>query len=178
MKPAEIRPRERDEWLAALRARFVDVTRKRVPPEAVEDLVQEALTVVFEKGEGPDARSLPWCFQVLRNVIGNHYQKQRTRAAATTPGSAARAHLEELAGGAPRPTPLEALERAEAARLLRAAIDELAARDGHCGGLLRSMLAGAPAAPGGGAAASTAYVRAFRCRQKLKAILLARGVLA
>jgi DNA-directed RNA polymerase specialized sigma24 family protein len=139
-----------------------------VSAEAVEDIVQEALTVVLAKrGASPDpTESLPWCFQVLRNVIGNHYQRQRTRARAV-PGP------DPIAP----PTPLEALERAEVARILREAVAELASRDRECGDLLRRALAEeAPASAGD--AASTPYVRAFRCRQKLKAILLRRGVLA
>jgi len=180
MKGMEMRPREHELWLGDLRARFVDVARKRVPAEAVEDVVQEALTVVHTKGTGAaetERPPLPWCFQVLRNVVGNYYQRQRTRDAAAQPGSASRAHMEEITGGRPDPTPLEALERSETARLLRAAVAELASLDRLCGSLLRSLLEEtAPARRGG--APSTSYVRAFRCRQKLKAILLRRGVLA
>ena len=171
-----MRPRERELWLGDLRARFLDVARKRVPAEAVEDVVQEALTVIHTKSE-PSA-SLPWCFQVLRNVVGNYYQKQRTRLTSLAPGSTSRVQMEEMAGGRPGPTPLEALERSETARMLRAAIDELSALDERCGTLLRSYLEETPMAGAPEGAASTQYVRAFRCRQRLKTILLRRGVLA
>jgi DNA-directed RNA polymerase specialized sigma24 family protein len=154
-------------FFAELRQRFVEVARRRVPEDAVEDLVQEAMAVVFAKGRAGSAGAppLPWCFQVLRNVIGNHYQKRRTRERAVLP-------RDERTP----PTPLDAFERGEVDRLLREAIDELGARDPACGDLLRRALDedARPAAPG---APSTGYVRAFRCRQKLKAILLRRGVL-
>jgi DNA-directed RNA polymerase specialized sigma24 family protein len=162
-----VQPGDAEAFLRELRRRFVEIARRRVSADVVEDVVQEALTVVVTKREAsPDrAQSLPWCFQVLRNVIGNHYQKERTRGrAAPAPEPAA------------TPTPLDALERAEVGRILRDAIAELAARDGTCADLLRRALAEeAPAVAAG--SASTPYVRAFRCRQKLKAILLRRGVL-
>lgn len=176
-------------WLGPLRERLLEVARRRVPGEVVEDVVQEALTVIHEKGSGSDADAggpppVPWCFRVLRNVIGNHYQKQRTRDRASRPGAAEHARVVEMHARSVQLTPLEALEQFELARLLEDSIDELADRDGECGRLLRSALGrpepkpspvAVPAARGG---TSTDYVRAFRCRQRLKEILLRRGYAA
>jgi DNA-directed RNA polymerase specialized sigma24 family protein len=169
--------------LAALRARFLEIARGRVEEEAVEDVVQDALAIVHRKGavllDAGELPPLPWCFRVLRNVIGNHYQRAQTRARASNPGSAEHARVVELFTGRPAPTPLEALERRELTRVLEEAIDELAARDAECGRLLREMLG---RGEGGGAAScgpsSAGYVRAFRCRRKLREILLRRGVRA
>jgi DNA-directed RNA polymerase specialized sigma24 family protein len=168
--------------LSALRARFVEITRRRVEGDAVEDIVQDALSIVHEKGAGVPGGSdglppLPWCFTVLRNVIGNHYQRERTRSRAAQAGSMEHAQVEALAAGQSPPGPLEALERAEMTRLLEQAIEELSAKAPDCGRLLRAMLGRteeASEAPDG--TASTRYVRAFRCRRRLREILLRMGV--
>ncbi len=180
-------------WLGPLRERLLEVARRRVPGEVAEDIVQEALAVIHQKGSGAGLSSvaamdapppLPWCFGVLRNVIGNHYQKQRTRDRAARPGASEHARVVEMFADRAEPTPLEALERLELARLLEDSIDELAGRDGECGRLLRSALGraepheeGASAKPAR-ASTSTEYVRAFRCRQRLREILLRRGYVA
>jgi RNA polymerase sigma factor (sigma-70 family) len=194
--------RDAGHGLGDLRARLVEIARRRVPREVVEDVVQEALAVIHEKGArfGPDGSPgpvrpgppLPWCFQVLRNVIGNYYQKQRTRERALQPDSMENAHILEELAGREAPTPLESLERIELSQLLEDSIRELAARDAECGRLLRAALGRAeprgesdPHAHGGPrteenprASSSTEYVRAFRCRQRLKGILLRKGYMA
>ena len=92
--------------------RFVTVAARRVESDAVEDLVQDALRIVHEKaGVGPgtlvDGRpALAWCFQVLRNVIGNHYQRRRSAESVAVED-------QPLADG--DATPLERLEAALAA---------------------------------------------------------------
>ncbi|MFN0150174.1 MAG: hypothetical protein ACKVU1_05610 [bacterium] len=156
----------------------------------VEDVVHDALAIVFEKTGAPaeaahanEPPALPWCFQVLRNVIGNLYQKERTRARASNPESEMHARLHEFSGRALEPTPMESLERRERSRLLREAIDTLAAEDDFCGKHFRELLHGSDsdasrsAAAGSNAATSTFHVRLFRCRKKLKAILMKRGYL-
>jgi DNA-directed RNA polymerase specialized sigma24 family protein len=176
-------------WLGPLRERLLEVARRRVSAEAVEDVVQEALTVIHEKGPLQDAGAgvdaeggpppLPWCFRVLRNVIGNHYQKQRTRDRAARVGAAEHAKIVELYAGRSNPTPVEALEHLEISRLLEDSIAELAGRDGECGRLLRLALGRIEPEPGSArTSTSTEYVRAFRCRQRLKGILLRRGYVA
>lgn len=179
--------REASAWLAALRRQFLQVARQRVPDEAVEDVVQEALTVIYEKALPHDGSTagqgavptLPWCFQVLRNVIGNHYQRQRTRTRAAQPGAPGHARILDTVAARSNPTPLEALEHIELSRLVQDSIDELAARDGECGRLLRLALGRTEPEPRSTPASrSTEYVRAFRCRQRLKEILLRRGYVA
>jgi DNA-directed RNA polymerase specialized sigma24 family protein len=174
---------ETEEWFEQLRHRFVAVARRRVPAEAVEDVVQEALAVVFEKGikipaSGP-VEGLPplaWCFQVLRNVLGNFYQKARTRA-----GTTSDAEVDTLDAADGRPTPLESLQSKEAASLIRDGLRELARIDEVCCRYLQRLLDGlAPAdlAAEEDIGAAVLYRRVYRCRGKLRDILESRGVLA
>lgn len=177
-------------WFGELRDRFLEIARRRVHSEGVEDVVQEALAIVHRKGaESPgavDGRALlPWCFQVLRHVVGNYYQRERTRRRAADDEEGALASAREMSRGSRSQTPLEALEELELSRLLETSIGELATRDGDCARLLRETMGRAETKPEprmSGAPRETKdsafYVRAFRCRQKLKAILLRRGFLA
>ncbi len=178
--------KHRELWFAQLRERFLALARRRVPPDAAEDLVQEALRIIHEKGAtdeagagagggGDSPPALAWCFQVLRNVIGNHYQRQRTRTEADPEEERA-----ATVGAAPRPTPLEALESRDSERVIRESIDELAATDGNCGRYLRQLLAGddpATVAQRDALPAASLYRRLYRCRGKLRVILERRGIL-
>ena len=66
-----MRPRERELWLGDLRARFLDVARKRVPAEAVEDVVQEALITVHKARHTYDpARPFgPWFYAIVHSRL-------------------------------------------------------------------------------------------------------------
>jgi DNA-directed RNA polymerase specialized sigma24 family protein len=176
-------------WLEQLRARFIDVARARVAEGAVEDVVQDAMAIIYQKagkGGGVDqsAPELPWCFQVLRNVVGNYYQRERTRQRGERAGTPLHDGVREFTARPDNPTPIEALERSERARVLREAIQELAVQDAFCGNHFLEVLgdrdrtpSGSEAARQGGGAASTPYVRLFRCREKLRKILTRRGYL-
>jgi RNA polymerase sigma factor (sigma-70 family) len=171
-----------DPWAANLRARFHEVARRRLPSDLVEDAVQEAMRIILEKGiepgAGADVEGLPavaWCFQVLRHTIGNAYRRQRSRGARdASPDDPAA--LELASEG---PTPLEALQSNEAARSIRRALERLASTDAGCARTLARMLDGAsPAELAGreGTDPAILYRRIYRCRQKLRALLLAEGV--
>lgn len=184
-----------DTWLAQLRARFVDVTRGRVAEGSVEDVVQDALAIIHEEGGGKaggglawSPPALPWCFRVLRNVIGNHYQRERTRLRAARPGSETHAAVEEFTARRLNPTPVESLESRERTRLLQEAVAELASQDDFCGKHFVELLNGPTIEPSAShdrsamtsadrVANSTPYVRLFRCREKLRRILVRRGYL-
>ncbi|MBZ0268844.1 sigma-70 family RNA polymerase sigma factor [bacterium] len=171
-----------DEWFAQLRERFLAIARRRVPEDAAEDLVQEALRIVHEKrdllarADAVDGTpALAWCFQVLRNVIGNFYQRERTRSDADP--VALRAALAE---DAPPVTPLESLEEREAERRITEAVDELADGAGDCARYVRALLDGlepAAIAKREGVSAPVLSRRLYRCRAKLRVILERRGVL-
>lgn len=174
---------ERDgAWLARLRERFVEIARRRVPEDAAEDLAQEALRIIHEKrppragDAGPDGTPpLAWCFQVLRHVIGNHYQRERTRSAADPVAVHA-----AVSPHAPPGTPLESLLEEEAGRRIGEALDELAADSDSCARYLRALLDGQePGVIAGreGVSAPVLSRRLYRCRAKLRDILRRRGVL-
>lgn len=162
---------EHQEWLQNLRERFLAVATRRVPEDSVEDVVQDALSVVIEKGG--DQPDLAWSFQVLRNVIGNHYQKTRTRAREL--------HPEDVGPGSAPRSPLEALEDREFVDLVEASLGDLSGGDSDCARYLRALLhGGSPAsiAEQEQLDAAVLYRRVYRCRGKLRMILRRKGVLA
>ena len=156
-------------WLGELRLRFAEIAARRVDSAAVEDLVQDALRVILEKGDAQPR--LDWCFQVLRNVIGNYYSREKTqrRFVVSDPeGTADTAHDERSA--------LEALEGKELTSLLRSGVDALGQ---PCAGYLGQLMDGASPAKvsdAEGLEAAAFYRRLYRCRQKLREWLKAKGV--
>jgi RNA polymerase sigma factor (sigma-70 family) len=170
--------RTSDDWFRSLRERFVTVAARRVEADAVEDVVQDALRIVHEKagvhpGATVDGRpALAWCFQVLRNVIGNHYQRRGRRTEVP---------VEDQALTESRPTPLESLEQDERRRVVHEALAELAGRAARCADYLKRVVAGqAPAAIAEreNVDAAVIYRRLYRCREQLREILNRRGVLS
>lgn len=176
------RPEAANEWLGALRARLLSVARRRVAPAAAEDLVQETLRILVEKGvRGPadeppgGATAIVYAFRVLRNVIGNHYQRERVRTRTSGPAAAA-----ALAPD-PAPTPLEALSSRQAVEIVRACLASMTSDDGACERYLRRLLEGLTPrdlAHEEGLEERVLYRRVYRCRLKLRALLEQRGVLA
>lgn len=169
-----------DAWLSELRSRFLAVASRRVPADAAEDVVQEALRILVQKSalepgaEAPGgAPALAYGFAVLRNVIGNHYQRERVRRSA---------HASESAGSGvpdPAPTPLEALATEERVRIVRESLENMATTDGACARYLQRLLDGE--APGElarqeGLEEAVLYRRVYRCRVKLRALLEQRGL--
>lgn len=167
-------------WLAQLRRRMVAVAARRVPAADVEDVVQDALRVVAERGVGEDAAvsveglpGLAWCFQVLRNTIGNYYQKSRTRRALLDRAESAARHA------ADPPVPLDSLEANDAARAILEAIESFG--PGDCRRYLASLAGGTSPAELAHAErieAPVLYRRIYRCRHRLRAALIERGILA
>lgn len=171
-------PRD-DEWMAALAARFEEVARRRVPEDDVADIVQDALRVVHERGRSvSDATGpppLPWCHQVLRNLIGNYYRRRRVRGQVVP--------LDEPTGGSLEgglPTPIEALETREAMRAIRSALLQMSEDDAQCGRLLGRVLDGVSSrqiALENDLKEPVLYRRLYRCRQKLRRLLNERGII-
>jgi DNA-directed RNA polymerase specialized sigma24 family protein len=169
-------------WLAALRERFVSLARRRVAPDVVEDVVQEALRIVLERGVSgagglaPDGvPALAFSFKVLRNVIGNHYQKEDVRRRRWEP--------EERAAQAadPAPAPLEALASADAMRLVERCLAQMADGDASCARYLRRLADGATPRELAGEerlAEAVLYRRVYRCRLKLRVLLEQQGFFA
>jgi DNA-directed RNA polymerase specialized sigma24 family protein len=70
-----------DRILDLLEQRIASVARKRVPQDAVKDVVQDTLIRLVEKLPEltADTDVLPYTFIIMRNVIGNYYQGERIR---------------------------------------------------------------------------------------------------
>jgi RNA polymerase sigma factor (sigma-70 family) len=170
--------RQRDLWLCDLRTRMVGIARKRVEEDDVEDVVQSALRVVVERGLSSEtdrveeAPALAWCFQVLRNTIGNHYTRQRTRRAHLDEGVDTESVQASISGSSSQSTErLAALERA---------LEELENSGGQCAELLRRSLDGMSPreiADEKELELNALYQRLYRCRRQFRELLRERGVL-
>lgn len=164
-------------WYEALRRRFLSVARSRVPDTVLEDIVQDAIRIVHEKGltgatELVDGRPrLAWCFQVLRNVIGNYYTKKRERGRLL--------ELNEPVGSGPILSPAEALEQNELGRLIGEALLSMSREDGSCPRYLTAIAEGmrmADLAEREGVEPAILYRRVYRCRARFRKILAGLGV--
>jgi len=157
------------------------VTARRVPVDAADDLVQDAMEIILKRGvqvgsfDTPDGLPpLVWCLQVLRNVIGNYYQRTRTLSRRGP------VPLDEVSEPAAGPTPLAALESGDAVRTILDTIDTMGPRDADCARYLRTLIAGvspAELARTEGVDPMALYKRLYRCRIKLRTILVRRGIL-
>jgi DNA-directed RNA polymerase specialized sigma24 family protein len=177
--------------LDLLRQRFRVIARGRVPADAVDDIVQDAMLVIVRKakssGGAEQARdadsagrtvtsaglpALPWCFQVLRNMIGNYYL-HRARRAGDRPLDCPDEHASLDA------TPVEALEAKELRAALAESLAAMRASDPQCGRYIGRLLDGAtPAvlAAEEGVEQGALYRRMYRCRMKLRGLLAERGI--
>lgn len=172
-----------ERWLEQLRQQFLQVARRRVPPADVEDVVQDALRVVHDRGSALPAERrveglppLAWCFQALRHVVGNHYQRRHRRQRVLESRDPHAGGWEEAVD--PR-TPAEALQGEELRGHVHAALAELARREDPCHGYLNAVLDGSSArelALREGLEPAVLYRRLYRCRQKLRQLLAMRGV--
>jgi RNA polymerase sigma factor (sigma-70 family) len=164
-------------WLEDLRRRMVDITGRRVPADDAEDLVQNAMRVIVEKGgalgAGDEIDGRPrigWCLQVLRNVIGNYYRRSETRKKMIA-GSIEPERLGSL---------LESQSSQERIKMIEDGLAELTAADSNCGRYLTRMADEIPAreiARDEGIEPHALYQRLYRCRAKLREILRRKGVL-
>jgi DNA-directed RNA polymerase specialized sigma24 family protein len=181
-----------------LRVRFHAVAKRRVREDDLDDVVQDALQVVFAKfrTRAAPVGILVWSLAVLRNVIGNHYQA-RARVGQHTSLDEAR-HAEAVRDGGAGGVEGE-LELAELTGTIETAIRMLAARDTRCGhifAIVFDQLAGredgVARGDGGGRqdgddrtasilelvrrrypsmSRGSFYVALHRCRQRLRAIV-------
>ncbi len=173
--------READIWLDRLRDRLIAIACRRLPSDSVEDVVQDAMRIVFERGlaerqgETETVDGYPpvaWCFQVLRNVIGNYYQKARTLSRETV--------LDDALATPSGRTPLEMLESSDLARTIKEAVGLLEEGDPRCGRYLRLLMGGSTPSEIAGderLKADVLYRRVYRCRAKLRGLLEDKGIL-
>lgn len=168
-----------EDRLDLLRRRFLAIAASRVPRDVVEDMVQDALLVVVRRAEsappGESSEGLPrldWCFQVLRNTIGNYYLRTARRSRRQSSGVSGD-HCD------PGTTPMEALEAKELREALQEALEVMRVRDPECGRAIDRLVGGASPAELAaeiGVEPAVFYRRLYRCRMKLKSLLEERGV--
>ena len=121
-----------------LRVRFLTITKRRVQPDHVEDVVQDALRIILGKyrERSRDCGLLVWSLTVLRNVIGNHYQTRRRETERTTQVE----DWQRIGEETPCKDPSGGLDHDETAGLLENAVAELARRSPRCGDIFRHIL--------------------------------------
>lgn len=117
-----------------LRVRFLAVAKRRVQPDHLEDLVQEALQIVLRKGreQRRSENVLTWSLTILRNVIGNHYQARKREQERMATGENI---LENMADPAIAPDRLDEIDPA-----LEQALRELAEGFPRCGRIFAAIL--------------------------------------
>ena len=166
---------------ASMRVRFIQVSKQRVREDDLEDVVQDALQIVHGKyrDRGAGRGILVWSLAVLRNVIGNYYQK-KARQGGGEPFD------DRLHSHASQPAPPDALLGQDGEEIF-GALALLAGEQPRCGALFRRVLAslergGDPAqinrralqilrADYPGMSRGSLYVALHRCRKRLREIL-------
>lgn len=125
----------REEIFFFLRTRFLVLAKLRLMEEDAQDVVQETLMVVDDHfSELETAESLlAFTNEVMRNKIGNFYQKRNRRMRY-------QAEWEEV----PEPTYYMdgELDAAELARIMRKAIDQLGEKNSRCRAILLGLCEG------------------------------------
>lgn len=158
--------------LPALRERLARLAKQRLPEASAEDVVQETLETLWRRRDQlRDAgHVLPFVFQVLRNKIGNAYQRLDRQRATERP--------ERDCPDNPGPAhahPYRIVAGAQLERILREAIDRCAAEHELWGRVLRFLSEGkSPAeihSALGDVPMATVHTRIHRARQRLKEIL-------
>lgn len=129
--------RAEGDLFSSLRVRFLQLAKRRVQTDHIEDVVQDALKIVCDRyGERKQGVGiLAWSLTVLRNVIGNYYQSRQTE----------RRHMDFVDEyphqAASRDDPLATTLADESGNLIREAIGELAERFPRCGRIFANLLA-------------------------------------
>ncbi len=174
-----------------LRVRFLAVVKHRVRADDQEDVVQEAMRVVHSRlsGRAQQRQTLAWGFAVLRNVVGNYYQRQRV----LNRGEVFDDRLHGGICGAAGPDEegnygvTHELFMTETSRQVKEAIKILSQRTPRCGIIFQRILesldlGGGPQEVSGRALAklqieipdisrSALYVALHRCRERLRVVL-------
>jgi DNA-directed RNA polymerase specialized sigma24 family protein len=177
--------RARSELFATLRVRFLQVAKRRVHGDHLEDVVQDALGIVLDKYHARTGETgiLVWSFTVLRNVIGNYYQSRRRDVERTT-------HVEDwqtFRAASVVVDPTRDRQTAEFTGRLEEAVAKLARKSPRCGRLFANLLESFRIGGGQrevsrralemaqredpGLSRNTFYVALHRCRAQLRALL-------
>ena len=114
-----------------LRVRFIQISKRRVREDHVEDVVHDSLKIVLAKYRDRDGKTgfLIWSLTVLRNVIGNYYQASRRQGDRQS-------HVEDwqtLDAASVRIDPTDSMESDQGIGKVREAIAALAGQSQRCG---------------------------------------------
>lgn len=171
----------------SLRVRFLDVAKRRVRTDDIEDVVQESLRIIHLKYRqtDPQTRVLTWAMVVLRNVIGNYYQKRKRLDRAEPFEDQIHSAAPDVQAADYESAPL--IPDHDSIRPLLDAIRFLGEQYPRCGRLFRSILENiekGEAPKGipsdtidqllhdlGGISRDTLYVTLHRCRKRLREIM-------
>jgi len=175
----------------ALRVRFLGVVKHRVRADDQEDVVQEAMRIVHgELAKRPVMRqTLAWGFAILRNVVGNYYQKKRVLDRGEVFNDRLHSGIGDKteSGAMGTYSVTHELFMAETSQLVKEAIAILAERTPRCGIIFQRILESLDL--GGGPqeisnrvmadlqkeipdiSRSALYVALHRCRERLRVIL-------
>ncbi len=177
--------RAQSELFSALRVRFLQVAKRRVQGDHLEDVVQDALRIILDKyhARTGDTGILVWSFTVLRNVIGNYYQSRRRDVERTT-------YVEDwqtFRSASVVIDPTRDRETAEFTSRLEEAVATLARKSPRCGKLFANLLKSFQHGGGQrevsqraiemaqhedpGMSRNNFYVALHRCRAQLRALL-------
>lgn len=150
-------------WLAGLFAEHSRAVRafafRRVPADAVDDIVAEVFAVTWQNRSRVPEHALPWLYRTAANLIGHHHRASSRRRTYESRGADASEVRDEADAVADRVT-------------LARALDQLAEADTE---VLRLAywedLAIADVAVVVGCSPGAARVRLHRARQRLQAVL-------
>ncbi len=155
----------KDRLFEFLRARLLVLSKYRIP-EAAEDTVHETLLIVYQHlGECDTVEGLlAFSHQVLRNKIGNLYQRRYRHGHSELEEGDATYRIENR------------IEHDELEGILLNSIERLRERHPDCGEILSSLYGGlepTEISSNLGITKSKLKVRTFRCRQALRHLLSA-----
>jgi RNA polymerase sigma factor (sigma-70 family) len=155
-----------------LRGRIVRLAQQRLQRDELEDVVQQTLSVFWEKRQSvrDPEHLLPFLFQILRNKLGDTYrQRKRQREIRVT----YQKHLNPQDNGSINPELL--LEKKELEKVLKEAISICASENRLWGRILQFLQEGRSREEIqqglGDIPMSTVYTRIYRARQSLMKIL-------
>jgi RNA polymerase sigma factor (sigma-70 family) len=169
----------------ALRVRFIQIAKRRVRDDHVEDVVHDTLNIVLTKyrdREG-DSGILVWSLTVLRNVIGNYYQARKR----TDDRQQYVEDWQTLDAASEISDPTIVMEAEELADRLNDAVARLARKSMRCGRIFAGLSASLQTGGGQREISSRAlalvqkdfpemtrntfYVALHRCRAQLRLLL-------
>lgn len=152
-----------EKFFESIRLRMIAVARKRIQGDASQDVVQEAMMILNSKLDQvkDEKEVLPFAFQILRNCIGNYYNKVRREQ-----------RIIEFSDSAEQAGIVD--ENSDWLEILTKAISHLRVDSPRCAQLFEALLGSAEIEDLRkllDLTADNVYRTLYRCRNRLKKIL-------